>query len=217
MYTPLFETSLADLCKQPMMIDANILMVGIESRACDPKYYFENMKELYIQPLFHCFQSIIIHEMVYNELDLECKLFIDSCSNVTTVHEGGLYGVDPQYTTIFNNISEHERVRYDRSRSKDRGEVYSLAYAAYHGINLFSSKEIMVDDIAKDLKDLMCVKVITFDIIVLLAYVYHNSNDNTSCNKGLKSLYKRYCEDVIKRHGLPATLLEYVAACSDYI
>ena len=51
------------------MFDANILMVGIENRSSDLNCSFENMKELYMIPVFESFQNIIIHEMVYNELD----------------------------------------------------------------------------------------------------------------------------------------------------
>lgn len=35
------------------------------------------------------------------------------------VNEGGLYGTDSKYTTIFNNIARHELVKYERGRSKD--------------------------------------------------------------------------------------------------
>lgn len=137
--------------------------------------------------------------------------------NVRIVSEGELYGKDPRYTTIFNEISNHERVKYRRGNSKDRGEVYTLAYASFHGINYFSSKEIMVDDIAQDLEVLKGIDIITFDIIVLLSYLYYMKKEDTSNNKAYKSCYKRYCEDVIKRHHLPATLSEYVRASLPYI
>lgn len=106
--------------------------------------------------------------------------------NVQVVSEGDLYGLDPRYTTIFNNIAGHELVRYTRGRAKDCGEVYSLAYAAYHKMNYFCSKEIMVDHVAQELED-------------------------------LKSMYKKYCVDVIKRHGLPSTLSEYIRASQEYL
>lgn len=88
--------------------------------------------------------DIYIHEEVYKELDEDARAFVDMYKdkNVTIVKEDGLYGTDPQYTTIFNNIAKHELVQYERGRSKDRGEVYSLAYAAYHNMNYFCSKEI---------------------------------------------------------------------------
>ena len=217
MFTPLQNISLTDLCKGPIMFDANILMVGIENRANDPNCSFENMKTIYMIPLFESFQDMVIHEMVYNELDQECKKLVDSYPNVTKVSEGNLFDTDPQYNTIFNNIANHERVQFDRSRSKDRGEVYSLAYAAFHKINCFSSKEIMVDDIAGDLEDLKDIEIITFDVIVLLAFIYYNSKDEKNHNQALKSVYKRYCEDVIKRHKLPSTLIEYIKSCENYI
>lgn len=90
------------LIRQPVMFDANIFMVGIENRSSDFNCSFENMYKVYLKPLFECFQQIIIHEMVYNELDEDTKRLVDlyKGKNVTIVDEGDLYGKDPQYTTI---------------------------------------------------------------------------------------------------------------------
>lgn len=219
MISPLQKIPLKRLLQQPVMFDANIFMVGIENRVSDNNCSFENMKHLYMIPLFESFDQIIIHEMVYNELDSDSKSFIDRYNGkkVSIVSEGGLYGRDPVYTTIFNDISRHDRVLYSRSSSKDRGEVYSLAYAAFHKINYFSSKEVMVDQIAADLDVLKDIEIITFDIIVLLAYIYYMEKGDNSNNKALKAIYKRYCEDVIKRHKLPLTLKEYFLASADYL
>lgn len=173
MFTPLEKISLKQLCTQPIMFDANIFMVGIENRGSDPNCSFENMKDLYLTPLFESFTQIYIHQTVYDELDPQARDLVDTykAKNVTIVDEDNLYSVDPQYTTTFNHIAGHERVQYVRGNSKDKGEVFSLAYAAHHGINYFSSKEIMVDDIARDLEELKEIAIITFDVIVLLAYV----------------------------------------------
>lgn len=219
MITPLKKTALHDLLNKPILFDANIFMVGISERVSDSNCSFENMKQLYIKPLFESFTDIYIHEEVYKELDEDARAFVDMYKdkNVTIVKEDGLYGTDPQYTTIFNNIAKHELVQYERGRSKDRGEVYSLAYAAYHNMNYFCSKEIMVDNVARELEDLKGVDIITFDIILLQAYVYYAQQNDNSNSKGLKSIYKKYCADVIKRHRLPATLGEYIRECQDYL
>lgn len=219
MITPLKKTALHELLSKPILFDANIFMVGISERLSDKNCLFENMKQLYIKPLFESFTNIYIHEEVYKELDDDARTFVDTYKGktVTIVDEGGLYGTDPQYTTIFNNIAKHELVKYERGRSKDRGEVYSLAYAAYHNMNYFCSKEIMVDNVARELEDLKDVDIITFDIILLQAYVYYAQQNDNSNSKGLKSMYKRYCADVIKRHGLPITLGEYIKASQDYL
>jgi hypothetical protein len=137
--------------------------------------------------------------------------------NVTIVFEEGLYGTDPLYTTIFNNIANHELVQYVRGNSKDRGEIYSLAYSAYHNMNYFCSKEIMVDNIAQEIDDLKNVDIITFDIIILQAYVYYAKKNDNSNSKGLKAIYKKYCADVIKRHNLPKTLSEYIKESRNYL
>ena len=219
MVTPLKKIALHDLFHKPVLFDANIFMVGIEERNSDLRYSFENMKQPYIQPLFESFTDIYIHDEVYKELDEDAKGFVDTYigKTVTIVDEGGLYGTDPKYTTIFNNISKHELVNYERGRSKDRGEVYSLAYAAYHNMNYFCSKEIMVDNVARELEDLKDIDIITFDIIILSAYVYFAEKRDNSNAKALKAIYKRYCADVIKRHGLPKTLGDYIIAVKDYL
>ena len=210
MYTPLKKTALHDLLNKPILFDANIFMVGISERTSDKNCSFENIKR---------FTDIYIHEEVYKELDEESRNFVDSYigKNITIVKEDGLYGKDPKYTTIFNNISKHELVNYERGRSKDRGEVYSLAYAAYYNINYFCSKEIMVDNVARELEDLKNIDIITFDIIILQAFVYYAQQNDSSNSKGLKSIYKKYCADVIKRHGLPLTLSEYIKASQEYL
>lgn len=219
MITPLAKTSLHDLYNQPVLFDANIFMVGISERVSDERFSFENMKQLYLIPLFESFTDIYVHEEVYRELDDEARAFIDSYKgrNVTIVDEDGLYGKDPKYTMTFNHIARHELIQYERGRSKDRGEVYSLAYAAYHEMNYFCSREIMVDNVARELDDLQNVRIITFDVILFSAYVYYAGRHDNSHSKGLKALYKKYCADVIKRHGLPSTLGEYIKASLKYL
>lgn len=219
MFTPLKKIALHDLLNKPILFDANIFMVGISDRASDKNCSFENMTQLYIKPLFESFTDIYVHEEVYRELDEDARKFVNNYKgkNVTIVTEGTLYGTDPKYTTIFNNIAKHELVNYVRGCSKDRGEVYSLAYAAYHNMNYFCSKEIMVDNVARELEDLKDIDIITFDIIILQAYVYYAQKSDNSNSKGLKSIYKKYCADVIKRHSLPATLGEYIKANQDYL
>ncbi len=217
MITPLKKLSLHDMLNHPIMLDANILMFGITERISNKDYTFENVKKTFIDPLFNSCKTILIHKEVYNELDNEAKTYVNGFigKNVQVVDEGNLYGKDPIYTTIFNNIANHALVGYERGRSKDRGEVYSLAYAAFHKIDYFCSQETMVDLIAEEITDLKDVEIITFDIVLLQAYVFYaQKNDNTH-SKALKSIYKRHCKTVIKRHQLPDTLSEYIRECSN--
>ena len=41
--------------------------------------------------------------------------------------------------------------------------------------------------------------LITFDVILLQAYVYYAKQNNNTNSKGLKAIYKKYCADVIKK------------------
>ncbi len=84
-------------------------------------------------------------------------------------------------------------------------------------MNYFCSKEIMVDNVARELEELKNIDIITFDIVLLSAYVYYAKQNNNTYSKGLKAVYKKHCEDVIKRHGLPSTLGEYIKMSQDYL
>lgn len=110
MITPLKKTALHDLLNKPILFDANIFMVGISERVSDQNCSFENMKQLYIKPLFESFTDIYIHEEVYKELDEDARAFVDMYKdkNVTIVKEYGLYGTDPQYTTAKKRSVLHE-------------------------------------------------------------------------------------------------------------
>lgn len=77
MVTPLKKTALHELISKPVLFDANIFMVGISERISDERYSFENMKQLYIIPLFESFTNIYIHEEVYKELDDKNRTFVD--------------------------------------------------------------------------------------------------------------------------------------------
>lgn len=57
MITPLKKTALHDLLNKPVLFDANIFMVGISDRVSDKNCSFENMKKLYIEPLFESLYS----------------------------------------------------------------------------------------------------------------------------------------------------------------
>lgn len=59
MITPLKRTPLHDLLNKPVLFDANIFMVGIEDRISNKNCSFENMKQLYIQPLLRVSQIFI--------------------------------------------------------------------------------------------------------------------------------------------------------------
>ena len=83
MFTPLKKTALHELLNKPILFDANIFMVGISERTSDKNSSFENMKQLYIIPLFESFTDIYIHEEVYKELDDESRKVVDGYKGKT--------------------------------------------------------------------------------------------------------------------------------------
>ena len=55
-------------------------------------------------------------------------------------------------------------------------------------INYFCSKEIMVDNVSRELDDLKDIDIITFDIIILQAYIYYAQRNDNSNSKGLREM-----------------------------
>ena len=88
MYTPLKKTALHDLLNKPILFDANIFMVGISERTSDKNYSFENIKRLYIKPLFESFTDIYIHEEVL-DFQTTCVRFGQSSSKMLLLHSNG--------------------------------------------------------------------------------------------------------------------------------
>ena len=122
MVTPLKKTALHELISKPVLFDANIFMVGISERISDERYSFENMKQLYIIPLFESFTNIYIHEEVYKELDDKNRTFVD-----IGIKENGLVHLSQLAERFISDptevvsIHQHVMVRvmnvdYDRKR-----------------------------------------------------------------------------------------------------
>lgn len=196
--------------KQPILIDACILMVGVKKQISDKRYSFENMKIQYLDAIFNYFEDIKIHEEVYKELDEDRRILVDEHigKNVEIVTEGNMYNEDPIYNSIFNKIKDHDLVNFQRWQSKNRGEIFSLAYAAYHGINYFTTKDYLVSIIVEDLPDLQGIELIGIEDILVVAYINTKDSD---IKKGLKSLYKSQCETLIEQKKIPETLIEYIS------
>lgn len=196
--------SLAKVIHSPILIDANILMVGIHKQQTDPNYSFENMLELYMRIFFDTFQHILIHETVWDELDEKRRAYIEPYlgKNVTIVNEATLYGTDPLYTSIFNEIAGFDLFKYSRSERRNRGEVFTLAYAAYHQIPFVSSRDKAAMTAVDELPCLSSVELVGFELLLVLGY---SARDDNQLIRRYRSIYKSQCAAAIQSGQLPRT------------
>lgn len=198
---------LQKLKSQPILFDASVLLVGIDKY--DDKYSFDKMKLLYMEAVFNYFQEILIHETVMDELDESRNDFINKYVgyNVQIVSEGDLYGTDGHYTTIFNQIADFDLFKYKRHQKRDKGDVFSLAYAAYQGIPFISARDGSIIKAVEELSYLANVEVCGFEHLLLLGFL---KNDSKEFTKSYKSIYKSYCTPAIKSGLIPKTFNEFV-------
>ena len=71
----------------------------------------------------------------------------------------------------------------------------------------------MVDIVAGELNDLKDVDIITFDVILLQAYVYYAQQKDLlhlKCNKSLTVLFYIYCYFLFKTTKLPKSIISYL-------
>lgn len=194
---------------KPIIFDTCIFMVGIEKRLSDSNYSLENMRKNWMDDVLSHFENILLHEVVYNELDSETKKIIDEHigKNITIVDDKDLFDSDPEYMRIFNEIHDHPLMYAPFSKTKNKGEVHSLAYACYHNISLFSSKDSDACDVCNEIEELNKIEIVGFETILGIAY---KNNPDKDKKKALKALYKEFCGPRIRQGVIPKTLGEFM-------
>ena len=193
----------------PIIIDTCIFMVGIEKRQTDPTYSLDNMKKNWMDDALSYFENIKLHEVVYKELDSDTKIVIDEhiSKNIEIVSDKDLFDKDPEFMRIFNEIHDHPLMYAPFSKTKNQGEVRSLAYACYYGIPYFSSKDSDACDVCNEIEDLKDIVVVGFETILGIAY---KAGGNKEKRKALKALYKEFCALKIRQGVIPKTLTEFL-------
>lgn len=194
---------------EPIIFDTCIFMVGIDKRHTDPKYSLDNMRKNWMDDVLSYFSNILLHETVYNELDADTRKIIDEHigKNIKLVNDKDLFDSDPEYMRIFNAIHDHPLMYVPFLKTKNQGEVYSLAYACYHNISLFSSKDSDACDVCNEIEELNKIEIVGFETILGIAY---KNNPDKDKKKALKALYKEFCGPRIRQGAIPKTLSEFM-------
>ena len=120
-------------------------------------------------------------------------------------------------STVYFNVSQHIAIPHTTRRYKKRPKKVEKIFVVPQDDNnttkdgavipasVLPKFELLDDDECPDCP---------FEDEIEAYYAKKSDNSNS---KGLKSMYKKYCADVIKRHGLPPTLGEYIKASQDYL
>ena len=93
----------------PIIIDTCIFMAGIDKRHKDSNYSLKRMREIWIDDILSYFEKILLHEVVYKELDSDTKKVIDEYvgKNVEIVSDKDLFNLDPEFMRIYDEICTH--------------------------------------------------------------------------------------------------------------
>lgn len=199
---------------QPVIFDASVLMVGVDRQSADENYSFDRMKRIYLDALIDNFQQIFIHDEVWGELDQQRLQYLTPFvgRNITRVSEGTMYGSDPLYTTIFNEIAQYDLFQYRRGQKHNKGEVYSLPFAARNNIPYFSARDGSAMRAIYEVGSLHGIELLGFEQLLLLGWI--NNSDSNEHKKSYQSLYKSECSVAIKAEMIPKTFNQYILKAS---
>ncbi len=192
-----------------IIVDTCVFMVGVEKRQTNPEYSLEKMKQNWLNDALSYFENILIHEIVYSELDAATRKIVDEHigKNIQIVSDKDLFDKDPEFMRIFNEIHDHPLMYAPFSKTKNRGEVHSFAYACYYGIPYFSSRDTDACDVCKEIEDLNKITIVGFETMLGIAY---KAGGNKEKRKAVKALYKEFCSPKIKQGAIPKTLAEFL-------
>ncbi len=195
--------------KSKVIIDTCILMVGIEKRAVHPQYSLESMMRNWMDAVLSFFSDIILLRTVYEELDADTRTVVDAHigKNITIVDDSILLRTEPEYSRIFEEIHTHPLMYAPYFKSKNQGEIHSLAYACFMGITYFSTRDTDACDVCHEIDELAQIEIVGFETMLAIAYELSESPDQ---RKALKSMYKEYCGPRIRQKAIPGTLLEFL-------
>ena len=195
--------------ESPIIIDTCIFMVGIEKRQTNPDYSLEKMKQNWMNDVLSYFENIKLHEIVYKELDSDTRKIIDEHvgKNIEIVSDKDLFDKDPEFMRIFKEIHDHPLMYAPFSKTKNQGEVRSLAYACYYNIPLFSSRDTDACDVCNEIEDLNKITLVGFETMIAIAY---KTGTDREKRKALKALYKEFCAPKIRQGAIPKTLGEFL-------
>ena len=197
----------------PILIDTNIILFGVDRETTDPRYAFPTLKTALLDPLFSFLQNALIHESAYFELPPLRQDYVDSLPNLRRVDTNStLYGNDPSYTCLLNEIARHPEFSYPLSTGqwnsepvrKNRADIFMLAYAGHHGIPFLCSKDQTILSVANSVASLSSIHTVLGAEAVALASDFHSSNQDIA--KMLKALYKEFSAPEIRRGDLPPNL-----------
>lgn len=193
----------------PIIIDTCIFMAGIDKRHTDSNYSLKRMREIWIDDILSYFEKILLHEVVYKELDSDTKKVIDEYvgKNVEIVSDKDLFNLDPEFMRIYDEICTHELMYAPFSKTKNQGEIHSLAYACYYGIPYFSSRDSDACDVCNEIEELNNITIVGFEELLAIAY---KTGADKEKRKALKSLYKEICAPKIKQGVIPCTLTDFL-------
>lgn len=190
---------------EKIIFDACIFMVDISLQ----NYNFRTIQSALLDPCFEYFDTIFIHEYVYNnELDFNSKEYIDNKIKLGKAKILKTPKRNLKYDELLSELENHELLK-SFSRRKNKGEIHSLAYAKLFNIPYFSTNDKDAIIVCNELNTFNSIKIIGLEVLLVIAEITLNFEDSKETRKIRRSLYKKYC----RRNTLPSTYNEY---CNTY-
>lgn len=189
--------ALKSLFENPMQIiflDANFFIAPDRSYVGAKAISFSKYKEFWLEPLFHEFPNLSIHETVYTELvDTQVKQFADeriaeNPSRLVVYYDSALNSREQNLLGMqIQKLAPLSGYIPEKDNAKDRGEIRSLAYMVVKNFLYFAANDNLPLDLIRNAMENGLEGISLIQPYEILYYLYKADNYNTT---GLKMLYK---------------------------
>lgn len=186
--------SLFENPQQVIFLDANFFIPPDRGSVGGGRIPFSKYKEYWLDPLFHAFPNLSVHETVYEELiDGSVKQFADEkiaenpsrldvyYDSALSAHEQNLLGMQIQKLAPWSGYIP------EMDNAKDRGEIRSLAYMSVKNFLYFAANDTLPVNLLKKAEENGLEGISLIQPYEILYYLRKKDGYDI---KGFKMLYK---------------------------
>lgn len=183
---------------QIITLDANILIAPDRSSVTNTKIGFEKFKKYWLDPIFHAFPNLALHEAVHEEiLESSVRNYLDIKMNSDPpkmiIHrDSSLTELEKSLRdTVEAKIVPHTKYEPLIDNKADKGEVKSLCYIAVKELLYFAAHDNNAIQLIEKSKE-WSTGLDNVQAIKMYELIYYLYKSKTSDKDAMRMFYKYY-------------------------
>lgn len=188
--------SLLENRKQVIFLDANFFIPPDRTSIGAKRIEFKKYEEIWLEPLFHTFPNLAVHESVYEELVMDkVRSFAEQKRSQESVRLQMYCDAELSckekavMQTYIYRLAPYSKYIPERDNASDRGEIKSLSYMAVKNFLYFAANDNLPYQLIRN-AELLHTGLENMKLLQMYEMLYFLYCEGKYDNKGLKLLYK---------------------------